>query len=210
MCWKFPLMLIQCISKPDWLFNTQLREHRADWLIWPINEKATLNIDMPYLIWTSFIILTFDGQLQVMEAFQSKRSKRLGFYVAEHLSVIFNICSVNLSTSSLELFMYIVLMRSTFSNKSFQLRGWQVEYFQIENLSFVQLSPHKQSHSHTILIVESWECSCRLAWKFRSFLTCLWSDLKYLQVFWGRWRWVPSRRNILFWPSCQFSPPHAG
>ena len=32
----------------DWLFNTQSRALRADWFIWQINEKATLNINMPY------------------------------------------------------------------------------------------------------------------------------------------------------------------
>ena len=31
-----------------WLFNTQLRVLQADWFIWEINGKATLNINMPY------------------------------------------------------------------------------------------------------------------------------------------------------------------
>ena len=33
----------------DWLFNTQSRVLQADWFILEINEKATLNINMPYL-----------------------------------------------------------------------------------------------------------------------------------------------------------------
>ena len=32
----------------DWLFNTQSRVLQADWFILEINEKATLNINMPY------------------------------------------------------------------------------------------------------------------------------------------------------------------
>ena len=32
-----------------WLFNTQSRVQQADQFIFQINEKASLNIDMPYL-----------------------------------------------------------------------------------------------------------------------------------------------------------------
>ena len=32
----------------DWLINTQSRVLQADWIISEINEKATVNIDMPY------------------------------------------------------------------------------------------------------------------------------------------------------------------
>ena len=35
-------------SKSDWLFNTQSRILETDWLKLENNEKATLNIDMPY------------------------------------------------------------------------------------------------------------------------------------------------------------------
>ena len=32
----------------DWLFNTQSRVLQADWLMLENDEKATLNINMPY------------------------------------------------------------------------------------------------------------------------------------------------------------------
>ena len=32
----------------DWLFNTQSRVLQADWFKLEINERATLNINMPY------------------------------------------------------------------------------------------------------------------------------------------------------------------
>ena len=35
-------------SKSDWMFNTQSRVLQADWLILEKNEKAILNIYMPY------------------------------------------------------------------------------------------------------------------------------------------------------------------
>ena len=35
-------------SKYDWLFNTKSRVLQADWLILENDEKATLNINMPY------------------------------------------------------------------------------------------------------------------------------------------------------------------
>ena len=34
--------------KSDWLLNTQSRVLQADWLMLENNEKATLNINMPY------------------------------------------------------------------------------------------------------------------------------------------------------------------
>ena len=35
--------------KSDWLFNTQSRVLQADWFVLENDEKATLNINMPYL-----------------------------------------------------------------------------------------------------------------------------------------------------------------
>ena len=35
-------------SESDWLFTTQSRVLQADWWILENNEKATLNINMPY------------------------------------------------------------------------------------------------------------------------------------------------------------------
>ena len=43
------MMLIQHSVNSDWLFNTQSRVLQADWFILEINEKATLNINLPYL-----------------------------------------------------------------------------------------------------------------------------------------------------------------
>ena len=45
---KFPNDALQHSVNSDWLFNTQSRELQADWLILKNNEKATLNINMPY------------------------------------------------------------------------------------------------------------------------------------------------------------------
>ena len=42
------MMLIQNSGNYDWLFNTQSRVVQADWLMLENNEKATLNINMPY------------------------------------------------------------------------------------------------------------------------------------------------------------------
>ena len=42
------MMLIQRSVISDWLVDTQPREPQADWLILENNEKATLNINMPY------------------------------------------------------------------------------------------------------------------------------------------------------------------
>ena len=47
--WKFPMVLIEHSVISDWLFNTQSRVQQADWFILDINEKATLNIKMPWL-----------------------------------------------------------------------------------------------------------------------------------------------------------------
>ena len=49
------MMLIQHSVNSDWLFNTQLRVLQADWFILEINEKATLNINLPCLGMTSMI-----------------------------------------------------------------------------------------------------------------------------------------------------------
>ena len=43
------MMLTQHSVDLDWLFNTQKKVLRADWLILENHEKATLNINMPYL-----------------------------------------------------------------------------------------------------------------------------------------------------------------
>mgnify|MGYP001803059933 FL=1 len=42
------MILGQHSVRSDWQFNTQLRVLQADWLISENNEKATLNINMPY------------------------------------------------------------------------------------------------------------------------------------------------------------------
>ena len=42
------MMLIPHSVNSDWLFNTQSRVLLADGLILENNEKATLNINMPY------------------------------------------------------------------------------------------------------------------------------------------------------------------
>ena len=45
------MMLIQHFTaNSDWLFDTQSRVLQADWFILEINERATLNINMPYFI----------------------------------------------------------------------------------------------------------------------------------------------------------------
>ena len=41
------MMLEQHSVKSDWLLNTQSRVLHADWFILEINEKATLNANMP-------------------------------------------------------------------------------------------------------------------------------------------------------------------
>ena len=42
------MMFIQHSVNSDWLFNTRTKVLHADWFILEINEKATLNITMPY------------------------------------------------------------------------------------------------------------------------------------------------------------------
>ena len=60
--WKFPMMLIQHSVTPDWLFNTPSRVLRGDWLMLENNEKATLNIIMPYyILYFSFYHVTLDN-----------------------------------------------------------------------------------------------------------------------------------------------------
>ena len=46
--WEFPIMLIQHPANSDWLLSTQSRVLQADWLILENNERATLNINMPF------------------------------------------------------------------------------------------------------------------------------------------------------------------
>ena len=41
------MMHLQHIVNPDWLFNTLSRVLQPDWFILEINEKATLNINVP-------------------------------------------------------------------------------------------------------------------------------------------------------------------
>ena len=50
------MLLTQHSINSDWLFTTQYRVLQADWLILEINEKATLNINMPYN-WRFHVIL---------------------------------------------------------------------------------------------------------------------------------------------------------
>ena len=40
-------MVVQYSVNSDWLFNTQSRVLQANWFILEMNEKATLNINMP-------------------------------------------------------------------------------------------------------------------------------------------------------------------
>ena len=42
------MMLIHHSVNYDWLFNIQSRVLQVDWLILENNEKATLNINIPY------------------------------------------------------------------------------------------------------------------------------------------------------------------
>ena len=44
------MLLTQHSVNYDWLFNIQSRILQADWFILEVNEKATLNINMPYLL----------------------------------------------------------------------------------------------------------------------------------------------------------------
>ena len=46
--WKFPMLHLTLSSNPDRLHNTQTRVLQADWLALENDEKATLDIDMPY------------------------------------------------------------------------------------------------------------------------------------------------------------------
>ena len=45
---EIPIMLMQHSVNSDWLFNPQSKVLQAHWCILEINEKATLNIIMPY------------------------------------------------------------------------------------------------------------------------------------------------------------------
>ena len=40
------MMLMQQSVNSDWLFNTQSRVQQADWFMFGINAKATLNINI--------------------------------------------------------------------------------------------------------------------------------------------------------------------
>ena len=58
------MMHVQHSVNSDWLFNTQSRVLQADWFILEINEKATLNINMPY--WhplTNSSMILMDGDI---------------------------------------------------------------------------------------------------------------------------------------------------
>ena len=44
------MMLLQHSVNSDWLLNTQSRVLQADCSLLEINEKATLNINMPYCL----------------------------------------------------------------------------------------------------------------------------------------------------------------
>ena len=61
LVWKFPMMLIQYSVNSDWLFNTQSRVLRADWVILENNENATLNSNMSFPLryqywWLSMVL----------------------------------------------------------------------------------------------------------------------------------------------------------
>ena len=45
---QFPIMLIQHSVSSDWLLNTPLSVHQADWFVVEINDEATSNINMPH------------------------------------------------------------------------------------------------------------------------------------------------------------------
>ena len=47
------------LSQSDWLFNTQSRVLQADRLMLENNEKATLNINMPYFCWWFVWLVSF-------------------------------------------------------------------------------------------------------------------------------------------------------
>ena len=72
------MMLIQHSVNSDWLLDTQSREPQADWLILENNEKATLNIYMPYYLYSVFLINIFWADLNkrlhfgVFQAFADK------------------------------------------------------------------------------------------------------------------------------------------
>ena len=48
------MILIQDSVNSDWLFQTPSRVQQTDWLILENNEKATLNINIPYLATTTY------------------------------------------------------------------------------------------------------------------------------------------------------------
>ena len=50
------MMLIEHSVDSDWLFNTQSRVLQAYWFIMEIDEKATLNINMPYYRLTKYML----------------------------------------------------------------------------------------------------------------------------------------------------------
>ena len=54
------MMLIQHSVESDWLVNTQSGGLKAYWCILEINEKTTLNVNMPYLVYSDWIWLLME------------------------------------------------------------------------------------------------------------------------------------------------------
>ena len=53
LTWELSSSVLGCYnlqSKSDWLFNNQSSVQQADWLTLKNNEKAALNINLPYYI----------------------------------------------------------------------------------------------------------------------------------------------------------------
>ena len=61
------MMFIQHSVNSDWLLNTQSRVLQADWFILEINEKATLNIDMPYWLFITQSRVSLSGSVDIRE-----------------------------------------------------------------------------------------------------------------------------------------------
>ena len=58
------MMLVEHSVDSDWLFNTQSRVLQAYWFIMEINEKATLNINMPYYRLTKYMLCIMSVDLR--------------------------------------------------------------------------------------------------------------------------------------------------
>ena len=71
--WKFPIIPIQHSAEIWFLFDTQSKELQADWLILENNEKANIDISMPYCVKIevnpSFTIEMLFGQIYQLARF---------------------------------------------------------------------------------------------------------------------------------------------